>query len=99
MFSLYVAVCYWNEPWCFFLVEPIFFHKSSGIVLGGRMRPAPLRESEVIDTLPFQQTRMTIIAFDAARFVINPVLLFVLPGVLDLGRPRTRPHCRILDRD
>src|SRR5258705_8192034 len=46
-----------------------------------------------------QQPRQAIISFEAARLVINSVLLLALLGEFLLGGPRTRPHRRIFDRD
>src|SRR5262245_16888960 len=46
-----------------------------------------------------QQPRQAEVSFDAARLVINSVLLLALPGELLLDRPRPRPHGRIFYRD
>src|SRR5262245_22756939 len=46
-----------------------------------------------------QQPWQTIVAFEAARLGIEPVLFIALQGELLLDGPRTRPHGRILDCD
>src|SRR5262249_19222354 len=48
---------------------------------------------------PVQQPGQAVIALDAARLVIYPVLRFALLGELLLGGPRPRPNGRILGRD
>src|SRR5947208_8199596 len=45
------------------------------------------------------QPRETIVAFEAARLGIKPVLFIALPRELLLDGPRPRPHGRIFDRD
>ena len=41
---------------------------------------------------------MAIVAFDAARLVVEPVVLVALPRELLLGSPGPGPHRRIFDR-
>src|ERR1700722_19058056 len=57
------------------------------------------RKGEVLHAPSMQQPRETLVALDAARLVVNPVLLVALPAELLLDRPGLGPHGRIFDRD
>src|SRR5262245_32094037 len=46
-----------------------------------------------------QQSRKTIVAFEAARLGINPVLFIALLAELLADGPGPRPHGRVFDRD
>src|SRR5271170_5432581 len=59
----------------------------------------PRRKGGVFHAPSVQQPWQTIIAFEAARLGINPVLLIALPAELLLYGPWPRPHGRIFDRD
>src|ERR1700722_18298215 len=63
------------------------------------MGTSSLRKGDLFRTPPMQQPRETIIAFEAARFGINSVLLVALPAELLLYGPWPRPHGRIFDLD
>src|SRR5262249_37197894 len=58
-----------------------------------------LRKGAVFHAPSAQEPRQAIVSFDAARLVINSVLLVALPGELLLGRPGPGPRGRIFDRD
>src|SRR5580700_5447733 len=80
--------------------QRIFFgkaHKSRGGVLGCRIRASPLRKGEVFYAGSTQQSREAIVSFDAARLVVDPILLVALPGELLLDGPSLGPHRRIFD--
>src|SRR6185436_8685387 len=77
----------------------LYSDKVRRIVLGRRIRTFPLREREFFDARGMHQPGKTVISFDAARFVINPVRLLVLPGELLLRSPGSRPHRRVVDGD
>src|ERR1700678_2722715 len=72
---------------------------ATDVVLGSRIGTSSLRKGALFHTPSMQQPRQAIVSFDAARLVINSVLLVALPGELLLGRPWPRPHGRIFDRD
>src|SRR6266446_1293774 len=66
-------------------------------VLGCRIRTSSLRKGELFEASSMQQPREAIVSFDAARLVINSVLLVALPDELLLGGPWPGPHGRIFD--
>src|SRR6266446_1535620 len=68
-------------------------------VLGCRIRTSSLRKRELFEASSMQQPREAIVSFDAARLVINSVLLVALPDELLLGGPCSSPHGLIFDRD
>src|SRR5262249_22204525 len=78
----------------------IFFgktHKSCGAVFGCRIGASTFRKGEVLNARSAQQPREAIVSFEAARLVIDSVLLVALLGELLLYGPRPRPHRRIFD--
>src|SRR5262249_38985842 len=66
---------------------------------GPRIRASSLRKSTLLCAPSVQQPRQAVIPFDAARLVVDSVLLAALPGELLLGGPGLGPHGRIFDRD
>src|SRR5580704_630935 len=72
-------------------------HEVGGIVLGGRTRTASLCERQVLDPRRPQHGRERIVSFDAARLVVDPVLLLALSGELLADGPGSRPYGRVLD--
>src|SRR5207245_9079770 len=64
-----------------------------------RIGTLSLRKGGLGHALSPHQPRGGIVSFDAARLIINSVLLLALLSELLLDRPRPRPHRRILDRD
>src|SRR6266545_2913453 len=82
------------------LLQRIVFnaHEVRGVVLGRRVRAAPLRIGQLFHACSPYQPRMAIVAFDAARLVVEPVVLVALPRELLLRAPRPGPYRRILDR-
>src|ERR1700694_1669011 len=80
--------------------QRIFFgkaHKSRRAVLGCRISASTLRKGTVFHTRSTQQPREAIVSFDAARLVINSVLLILLLGEHLLYGLWPRPHLRIFD--
>src|SRR5207245_178482 len=69
------------------------------VVHGSRIVTSSLRKGALFHAPSMQQSRQAIVPFDAARLVINSVLIVALPGELLLGGPWPRPHGRIFDRD
>src|SRR3984893_15052710 len=69
------------------------------VVPGCRIRTSSLGKSTLFHAPSMQHPREAHVSFDAARLVINSVLLVALPGELLLGGPWPRPHGRIFDRD
>src|SRR5438094_4956987 len=67
------------------------------VVLGQRVRPATLGKLAVFQARRLQHRGMTIISFDAARLVEDPVFLFALFAELLNDLPGPCPHGRILD--
>src|SRR5215469_6990163 len=67
------------------------------IILGRRVGAKSLRKREILDTRRLQHRRKRIVAFDAARLVIDAVRLLALLGELLAHRPRPRPHGGVLD--
>src|SRR5207249_8951187 len=56
----------------------------------------PLRKGVFSHAVPVQQSWETIVAFDAARLVIDSVFLVALQREFLFGSPRPHPHGRIL---
>src|SRR2546423_14546852 len=83
------------------LLERILFDadKIGGVVFCGRVGAFSLCKGEVFHARRVHQACETIISFDAARLVINPVLLIILPGELLFYGPGPRSHRRIFDGD
>src|SRR5215470_5567191 len=79
-------------------ILPNRLHPTDG-VLGSRVGAAALREGPLLHAPSVQQSRQAVVSLEAARLVINPVLLVALPGELLLHGPWSSPHCRILDQD
>jgi hypothetical protein len=71
--------------------------QSRGVVLGCRIGAASLREGPFFQTVSLQPSGEGIISFDAARFVIKPVLLVALLGELLFDCPWPGPYRRIFD--
>jgi hypothetical protein len=71
--------------------------QSRGVVLGCRIGTASLREGPFFQTVSQQPAGKGIISFDAARFVIKPVLLVALLGELVFDRPWPGPYGGIFD--
>src|SRR5215831_8583568 len=69
------------------------------VVYGGRIGTSPFRKSGLFHASSMQKSRESVVAFNAAWFGINPVLLVALLAQLLLDGPRPHPHRRILDRD
>src|SRR5262249_44672223 len=69
------------------------------VVLGSRIGTSSLHKRPLFRASSMQQPRQAIVSFDAARLVINSILLVALPGELLLGGPSLSPHRRIFDRD
>src|SRR2546430_12146650 len=82
------------------LLQRIVFnaHEVRGVVLGRRVWAAPLDIGQLFHARSPKQARMAIVAFDAARLVVEPVVLVALPREILLGGPGPGPHRRILDR-
>src|SRR5262249_54245643 len=57
----------------------------------------PLRKSAFSHPVPLQQSRETVVAFDAARLGINSVFFVVLQSEFLFGGPWPHPHSRIID--
>src|SRR5260370_34146085 len=68
-------------------------------VLGCRIGTSAFRKGALFRAPSVQQSRQAIVSFDAARLVIDSVLLVALPGELLLGGPGPSPHNRIFARD
>src|SRR5882724_9450434 len=81
----------------FLLLQRIRISPSGCVVLGQRIRPASLGKLAVLLARRLHHGRKAEVSFDAARLVINSVLLVALLGELLLDGPRTRPHGRIFD--
>ncbi len=75
------------------------FYKSPDVVLGCRIRTSSLRKGKLFHAPPVQQPWQAIVSFDAARLIINSVLLVALLSELLLDSPRLYPHGRVLDGD
>src|SRR5258708_19674974 len=75
------------------------FYKSPDVVLGCRIRTSSLRKGKLFHAPPVQQPWQAIVSFDAARLIINSVLLVALLIELLLDSPRLYPHGRVLDGD
>src|SRR5260370_38698444 len=54
------------------------FYKSPDVVLGCRIRTSSLRKGKLFHAPPVQQPWQPIVYFDAARIIVNPVLLACL---------------------
>src|SRR5262245_43886462 len=63
------------------------------------MRSPTLAKGQLIDALSLQQSRVPVISLDAARLVVNSILLFALPAEFLLYGPGPRPHRGIFDCD
>src|SRR5580704_2336786 len=72
---------------------------STYVVLGSRIGTSSLGKGALFRAPSMQQPRQAVISFDAARLVIDSVLLVTLPGELLLGGPWPRPHGRIFHHD
>src|SRR5260370_41357787 len=68
------------------------------VVLGSRIGAASLREGALFHAPAVQQPRQPEVSLDAARLVINPVVLVALSGELLLHGPWSGPHGRIFDQ-
>src|SRR5215470_4312801 len=68
-------------------------------IQGFRIGAASVREGALLHPPSVQQSRQAVVSLDAARLVIDPVLLLALPGELLLHGPGPGPHGRILDQD
>jgi hypothetical protein len=68
------------------------------VVYSRRIGASPFSKSGLFHAPPMQKSRESVVALDAARFGINPILLIALPAELLLDGPRPVPHRRILDR-
>src|SRR5215470_5302803 len=81
------------------LLQRIVFnaHEVGGVVLGRGVWATSLGIGQLFHARSPQQPRMAIITFDAARLVVEPVVLVALPRELLLGGPWSGPHRRILD--
>src|SRR5260370_23992121 len=69
------------------------------VVDGSRIGPSSLGKGALFHAPTPQQPRQAEVSFDAARLVINSVLLVALLRELLLGGPWPRPYGRIFDRD
>src|SRR5215471_5834793 len=69
------------------------------IVYGDRIGTSPFRKSGLFNAPSMQKSRESVVAFNAAWFGINPVLLVALLAELLVDGPRSGPHRRILERD
>src|SRR5713101_1585909 len=106
-FCFAVSCCNWNPCGTGFnarrltvVEQRIFFgeaYKSRGAVLSCRIRALTLRTGAVFHARSTQQPREAIVSFNAARLIINPVLLIALLGELLLYGPGLSPHRRIFD--
>src|ERR1700692_716350 len=67
------------------------------VVHSSRVRASSLRKGALFHAPSMQQPWQAIVALDAARLVINSVVLVALPGELLLDGPRPSPHGRIFD--
>ena len=81
------------------LLEQIVSDKARGVVFCRRVRTSSLRKGEVFYARRPHHRREAHVSFDAARLVINPILLVALFCELLLGGPWLCPHGRIFDRD
>src|ERR1700755_1705168 len=68
------------------------------VCYGGRIRTSPFRKSGLFHAPSMQKSRESVVAFNAAWFGINPVLLVTLPAALLLDRPWPAPHRRVFHR-
>src|SRR2546428_1172757 len=73
-------------------------HNTLHVVAGRRIRTSSFRKGALFYAPSTQQPREAIVSLDAARLVINSVVVVALLGELLLDRPRPRPHRRIFDR-
>src|SRR5262249_32458268 len=82
------------------LLQRIVFnaHEIRGVVLGRRVWATSLRIGQLFHTCTPQQPRMAIVSFDAARLVVEPVVLLALSREILFDGPGPGPHRRILDR-
>src|SRR5204862_1452168 len=62
------------------------------VVRGRRIGTASLRKGEVFHASSMQQSRKTIVAFDAPRLGIDSVILVALLRAFLFESPRLRPH-------
>src|SRR5262249_45073809 len=74
-------------------------NESAHIVLGCRMRTPLIGEGEVCLARREQHRWQGVVSFDAARLVIDAILLVALPGELLFDGPGPRPNCRVFDGD
>src|SRR5712672_4126133 len=65
---------------------------------GSRIDTCPLGESLFFHPVSMKQAWETVVSLDATRLRIDSVLGVALQGEFLLGRPRLRPHRRILAR-
>src|SRR6516165_12015201 len=79
----------WNRSLC----------QSLRAVPGCGIGTSSLRKGEFFQAVSAQPPWEGIISFEAARLVINPVLLIALLGEILLDRPRPGPHRRVFHRD
>src|SRR5262245_37947576 len=86
---------------CSLLLERIVFnaHEIGCVVLGGRVWAAPFRVGELLHPCSPNEPRMAVVSFDAARLVVEPVVLLDLLLELLLDRPGPRPHGSSFDQD
>src|SRR5258706_8505404 len=73
--------------------------KSRCVVVGKRVGTSPVSEGIIFQPRVPHDCWEPDVSFDAARLVINPVLLIALLCELLLHRPWPCPHRRILDGD
>src|SRR4029453_851476 len=86
---------------CSLLLERIVFnaHEIGCVVLGGRVWAAPFRVGGLLHARSANKPWMAVVSFDAARLVIEPVVLVALLCELLLDGPGPGPHGRIFDRN
>src|SRR5580658_4981197 len=72
---------------------------ATDVVVGSRIGTSSLRKGALFHAPAMEQPGQAIVSLDAARLVINSVLLLALPSEFLLGSPWLRPHGRIFDRN
>src|SRR6516162_4237413 len=90
-----IATCLFDRE----LLKRILFKaaKAPYAVHRSRIRTTPLCKREFLRTRSTHHASESVVSFDAARLVIDSVLLVVLFRELLFRRPGPRPHGRIFD--
>src|SRR6516165_11357032 len=82
---------------CALLLQRIGFLISRCIILGQRIGALAFRKLAVLLARRLHHGRESLVALDAARLVVDPVLGLALAGEILLDGPGAGPHGRILD--